>query len=180
MMRLLGSPASPFVRKARVLIAEAGIEDVPFVEVAASPLGGDDGLNAANPLGKIPALTRDDVLVGLDESDADFAKDVRKAIFTFANIPARISTRDIPGILRGIDQADLLIALGGAQAAGMQVSANYILENMSVRMADQLRDEIQEAPEPKTADVQAAMGRVIGVIRQMAAAGDLIFISEEE
>ncbi|AHM03298.1 Glutathione S-transferase family protein [Roseibacterium elongatum DSM 19469] len=59
-MHLLGSPASPFVRKARVVMAEAGIDDIPFVEVTASPLGGDDGLNAANPLGKIPALSRED------------------------------------------------------------------------------------------------------------------------
>jgi len=34
------------------------------------------------------AITRDDVLVGLVESDADFAKDVRKSIFTFEYIPA--------------------------------------------------------------------------------------------
>lgn len=59
-MELLGSPASPFVRKVCVLIAEAGIADVPFVQVASSPLGGEDRLNAANPLGKIPALTRPD------------------------------------------------------------------------------------------------------------------------
>ena len=59
-MELLGSPASPFVRKVRVLIAEAGIPDLPLVQVATSPLGGEDRLNAANPLGKIPALTRPD------------------------------------------------------------------------------------------------------------------------
>jgi glutathione S-transferase len=59
-MELLGSPASPFVRKVCVMIAEAGIVDVPLVQVAASPLGGEDRLNAANPLGKIPALTRPD------------------------------------------------------------------------------------------------------------------------
>ncbi|WP_224817149.1 glutathione S-transferase [Hasllibacter sp. MH4015] len=59
-MELLGSPASPFVRKARIALAEARITDIPFVEVAASPMGGDDTINAANPLGKIPALRRDD------------------------------------------------------------------------------------------------------------------------
>jgi glutathione S-transferase len=59
-MELLGSPASPFVRKVCVMIAEAGIVDVPLVQVAASPLGGEDRLNAANPLGKIPALIRRD------------------------------------------------------------------------------------------------------------------------
>ena len=59
-MELLGSPASPFVRKICVLVAEAGITDIPLVQVASSPLGGEDRLNAANPLGKIPALTRPD------------------------------------------------------------------------------------------------------------------------
>lgn len=59
-MELLGSPASPFVRKVCVMMAEAGITDIPFGQVAASPLGGEDRLNAANPLGKIPALTRPD------------------------------------------------------------------------------------------------------------------------
>lgn len=59
MMKLLGSPASPFVRKALVLLQETGTDDVEFTEVSASPLGGEDALNAANPLGKIPALIRD-------------------------------------------------------------------------------------------------------------------------
>ncbi|MEJ6393456.1 glutathione S-transferase family protein [Gymnodinialimonas sp. 2305UL16-5] len=58
-MELLGSPASPFVRKTRVLLMEAEITDIPFVEVTASPMGGEDKINAANPLGKIPALVRD-------------------------------------------------------------------------------------------------------------------------
>ncbi len=51
---------------------------------------------------------------------------------------------------------------------------------MSVRMADQLREEVQEAPKSKGVEVEAAMGRVVGVIRQMEVAGELLFISEEE
>jgi glutathione S-transferase len=58
-MTLLGAVASPFVRKVRVMLAEAGIEDIPFETVQSSPLGGEDRINAANPLGKIPALLRD-------------------------------------------------------------------------------------------------------------------------
>ncbi|MCU4651657.1 glutathione S-transferase [Roseibacterium sp. SDUM158016] len=60
MPELLGSGASPFVRKVRVLIAEAGIDDVPYTEVTASPMGGEDRINTANPLGKIPALLREE------------------------------------------------------------------------------------------------------------------------
>ncbi len=57
---LLGSPLSPFARKARVVIAELGITDIPFEQVATSPVKGEDRINAANPLGKIPALVRDE------------------------------------------------------------------------------------------------------------------------
>lgn len=57
---LLGSPLSPFVRKARAVIAELGISDIPFEQVATSPVHGEDRINAANPLGKIPALVRDE------------------------------------------------------------------------------------------------------------------------
>ena len=120
------------------------------------------------------------MLEGLTETDEGFATAVRKAIFTFANISARIAARDIPRVLRDIDQADLVIALAGAANAGMQTSADYILENMSVRMADQLREEVQEAQKSKGVEIEAAMGRVVGVIRQMEVAGELLFISEEE
>ena len=59
-MRLLSSPASPFVRKCRVVLLETGQDDVAVVDVMASPMGGDAALNAANPSGKIPALVRED------------------------------------------------------------------------------------------------------------------------
>ncbi len=70
--------------------------------------------------------------------------------------------------------------LAGAENAGMQTSADYILENMSGHMADQLREEVEEAPKPKVTEVEAAIGRVVGVIRQMKTAGELLFTSKEE
>jgi glutathione S-transferase len=59
MIRVLSSPASPFVRKVRAVLIETGQTDVDVVDVAAHPLGGDAALNATAPLGKIPALERD-------------------------------------------------------------------------------------------------------------------------
>lgn len=59
-MELFGAPASPFVRKVRVLLAETDHEDlVSFVPVATAVVGeADASIKAANPLGKIPALQR--------------------------------------------------------------------------------------------------------------------------
>lgn len=126
------------------------------------------------------SMTRDDVLAGLDETDEGFANAVRKAIFTFGNIPERIAPRDIPRILRDIEQADLVTALAGAGSMGMEASVEFILENMSARLADQLREEVAEAGTPKPADTDTAMGAIVTVIRDMEKAGDLMLVSADE
>ncbi|MFT5064923.1 MAG: glutathione S-transferase [Yoonia sp.] len=60
-MKLLMSPASPFVRKVRVLLREADLLDtVEEIEVSTTPLASDPTVVSANPTGKIPALVRDD------------------------------------------------------------------------------------------------------------------------
>jgi len=129
-------------------------------------------------LNSTTSLTRDDMLAGLDESDAGFASAVRKAIFTFGNIPARIAPRDVPRILRDIDQGDLVTALAGAPAMGLDASAAFILDNMSARMADQLREAVEEAGPSKPADTDAAMASIITTIRTMEASGNLMLVSE--
>ncbi len=60
-MQLIMSPASPFVRSVRVLLRETGLIDrVDEVQVATSPMASAAEALAANPTGKIPALTRTD------------------------------------------------------------------------------------------------------------------------
>lgn len=124
-------------------------------------------------------ITRDDVLEGLDETDAGFADMVRRAIFTFGNIPQRIAARDIPRVVRVLEQEALVTALAGAQAAGMQASADFILENMSGRMADQLKEEVQERDTVKAAEMDEAASMIVQAIREMEETGDLLLIVEE-
>ncbi len=60
-MQLLISPASPFVRKVRVLLREADLLNVvEEVEVSTTPMNPAPEVIAMNPLGKIPALIRPD------------------------------------------------------------------------------------------------------------------------
>ncbi len=126
-----------------------------------------------------PAATRDEVLTGLDEDDRGFAEEVRRAIFTFANIPARIDPRDVPKIARDTDQATLITALAGA-TGDLAPAAEFILGAMSKRMADQLRDEIETLGTVKPRDAEAAMNAVIATIRELEAAGEILLITEEE
>ena len=60
-MKLLMSPASPFVRKVLVLLHETKqIDDVVMQSVQAGIGNTEAALKAANPVGKIPALVRDE------------------------------------------------------------------------------------------------------------------------
>jgi glutathione S-transferase len=60
-MQLISSPASPFVRKVRMLLHETGLADqVEELPVATTALATAPEAMAANPLGKIPALLRED------------------------------------------------------------------------------------------------------------------------
>lgn len=60
-LQLLYSPASPFARKVRVVVHEAGLGDrVDLLPVHTTPLQQDRTLVGANPIGKLPALIRDD------------------------------------------------------------------------------------------------------------------------
>lgn len=126
-----------------------------------------------------PAATRDDVIKGLEEDDAAFAEQVRKAIFTFANIPERVAPRDIPKVIRGIDQPVLVTALAACKGKDEQ-ARDYILENMSKRMAEGLREEIAEAGKIKEKDGEEAMTAVVGEIRRLESEGEILLTAPEE
>lgn len=126
------------------------------------------------------SMTRDDMLTGLDETDEGFANAVRKAIFTFADIPARVQPRDIPRILRGADRAQLVYAMAGSEAAGLKIVMDFILDNMSSRMADQLREEITELETVKASEAELAMSAIIDVIRQLETDGELQLVQDDE
>src|SRR5688572_7176048 len=56
-MKLYGSLTSPYARKVRILIAE---KKIPCEFVAADPRSVDGPVQALNPLGLVPVLSRDD------------------------------------------------------------------------------------------------------------------------
>ncbi|CUI44798.1 glutathione S-transferase [Cognatishimia activa] len=59
-MKLITAPASPYSRKVKALLYESNqMGDVELLNVKTSPVAVDEGVQAANPLGKIPCLLRD-------------------------------------------------------------------------------------------------------------------------
>jgi flagellar motor switch protein FliG len=128
-----------------------------------------------------PALTREEVLKGLEEADAAFAEQVRKAIFTFVHLPRRVHPRDVPKIARMVEQGALITAIAAAAGDDERLAAaEFILSNMSQRLAQALREEAAGRGKVKEKEAEEAMNAIITAIRALEAAGELALISEDE
>ena len=157
------------------LALAAQLHDVPDVAFADGPVQ-----RVGEILNYSPAATRDEVLTGLEETDEDFARLVRKAIFTFVHIPDRVNPVDVPKLTREVDQSVLVTALASASAGDLAPAADFILDNMSKRMAEALREEIGELGQVKARDGEEAMTQVVNAIRQLEAAGEITLITADE
>ncbi|WP_410216871.1 FliG C-terminal domain-containing protein [Paracoccus sp. (in: a-proteobacteria)] len=115
---------------------------------------------------------RDDVLEALDQRDVEFADDVRKAIFIFAHIPSRLEPREVPRLVRDVEQSVLVRALAGTAEADA-AAAEFILASLSQRMADGLREERDALGKPRAKDVEDAMTEVVSAIRRLEEAGQI-------
>lgn len=122
-----------------------------------------------------PSATRDALLQGLAEEDSDFAERVRKSIFTFADIPARIVPTDIPRILREVEQPQLVTALrfSSEGGPGLQAAVEHLLSNISKRMADGLREEMADMSPVSEKPGEEAQNALIAAIRRLEDAGEI-------
>lgn len=124
--------------------------------------------------------TRTDILSALEETDQPFASEVRKRIFTFADIPARLSARDVAKIAKEVDTETLVTALKAAQDGEGAATVPFLLDNLSSRMADALRDEMEERAPVPPADGDTAMTAVTAAIRRLELSGDVVLQTQED
>jgi len=128
-----------------------------------------------------PAMTRDDVLAALNGDDPKFADDVRKNIFTFSDITTRIKGTDVPACIRNVDADQLNVAIGAALSGSdpEAEAAEYILSNMSQRMAGSIREAVEELGQIKRKTGELAMNEVTTAIRALADDGTITYLSTD-
>lgn len=172
MSRTGGVAPETLQRIGRSLTAQ--LEARPVKAFAAGPV---DRMGAI--LNVSPSATRDEVLAGLEEEDRGFAEQVRKAIFTFAHIPDRVSPRDLPRVLRAVDPAILVTAFVAASAdAALVPVVEAIFAALSPRMVQQFRDEMEGRAAVPAKEADAAFAAIVTAIRQLEAAGEIVLKTE--
>ncbi len=109
-MKLFQSPASPFVRKVVVTLMETDqIDDVEFVSASGTPLDPGTMPVAQNPLGKIPALERDDGPALYDSRVICRYLDARAGSGLYPEAPRLWETLTLEATAEGIMDAAILM-----------------------------------------------------------------------
>lgn len=113
-MKLYYSPTSPYVRKVMILLSETGqTDDVELVSSSTSPINPVDGLQAKNPLNKIPALERPDGPTLYDSRVICQYLDDRAGGKLYPTGPRRWDTLTLEATADGILDAALLVTYEG-------------------------------------------------------------------
>lgn len=108
---------------------------------------------------------------GLGKKDADLAEEIRKKMFVFEDI-VTMDGRSIQRFIRECDTQDLVYALKGSNTD----VANLIFANMSSRMAETIKSDLEITTNVRMRDVEEAQQRIVNTIRKLEEAGELIII----
>lgn len=121
---------------------------------------------------------RDHLMEHMETNTPVLAATVRKFVFTYEDIPSRISGRDVSHILKAVDESVLLTALKSTGEAAAATS-EFILSNISSRLATRLRDDLKELPNPKAKEFEAAQSAVVAELVGLRDQGVLKMIEVE-
>ena len=108
---------------------------------------------------------------GLSVNNAELADEIRKRMFVFEDI-ITLDDRAVQRFLRECDQRDLVLAL---KTANDDV-ANKLFTNMSARMAETIRDDLEITSNVRMKDVEDAQQRIVGVIRDLEEKNEIVIL----
>ena len=105
----------------------------------------------------------------IGKRDAELAEDIRKRMFVFEDILG-MDNRSIQRFIRDCDTRDLVYALKGANE---EIRACFF-SNMSQRMAESVQSDLEITNNVRLRDVEEAQSRIVGIIRRLDEAGEII------
>ncbi len=105
----------------------------------------------------------------LEKKDPALADEIKKRMFVFEDI-AILDGMAIQTALREVDSHDLVYAL---KAASQEIQ-DIIFANMSSRMAESVRSDLEITRSVKVKDAEEAQQRIVAVIRRLEEEGEIV------
>jgi flagellar motor switch protein FliG len=125
----------------------------------------------ADVMNNVDRVSEKSIFDGLSMYDAVLAEEIRKRMFVFEDI-LTMDDRSVQRFVRDCDTHDLVLALKPASAD----LANKLFKNMSTRMAESIRDDLEITTNVRMKDVDDAQQRIVALIRDLEAKNEIIIL----
>ncbi|HAQ08026.1 MAG TPA: flagellar motor switch protein FliG [Bacillus bacterium] len=120
-------------------------------------------------LNGVDRATERTILDALEIQDPELAEEIKKRMFVFEDI-VTLDNRAIQRVIRDCENEDLMLSL--------KVSSDEVKEivykNMSKRMVETFKDEMEYMGPVRLRDVEEAQSRIVAIIRRLEEAGEIV------
>ncbi|MDF2607374.1 MAG: flagellar motor switch protein FliG, partial [Bacillales bacterium] len=120
-------------------------------------------------LNGVDRSTERTILEALEIQDPELAEEIKKRMFVFEDI-VTLDSRAIQRVIRDVENADLMLSLKVSSEEVREI----VFKNMSSRMAETFREEMEFMGPVRLRDVEEAQSRIVAVIRKLEEAGEIV------
>ncbi|MBO8155240.1 MAG: flagellar motor switch protein FliG [Bacillaceae bacterium] len=120
-------------------------------------------------LNGVDRTTERTILDELETQDPELAEEIKKRMFVFEDI-VTLDNRSIQRVIREVDNEDLMLSLKVASEEVKEV----LFKNMSKRMADTFKEEMEFMGPVRLRDVEEAQTRIVSTIRRLEEMGEIV------
>lgn len=125
----------------------------------------------ASLMNNIDRTSEKSIFDGLSAYNQELADEIRKRMFVFEDLVS-MDDRSVQRFLRDCDPKDIVLSL----KATTEEVANKLLSNMSTRMAQNIKDDLEITTNVRMKDVEEAQQRIVDVIRKLEEQNEIIII----
>ncbi len=120
-------------------------------------------------LNGVDRATERTILDALEIQDPELAEEIKKRMFVFEDI-VTLDNRAIQRVIRDCENEDLLLSLKVSSEEVKEI----VFKNMSQRMVETFKDEMEYMGPVRLRDVEEAQSRIVAVIRRLEDAGEIV------
>jgi flagellar motor switch protein FliG len=120
-------------------------------------------------LNGVDRATERTILDALEIQDPELAEEIKKRMFVFEDI-VTLDNRAIQRVIRDCENEDLMLALKVSSDEVKEI----VFKNMSKRMVDTFKDEMEYMGPVRLRDVEEAQSRIVAIIRRLEEAGEIV------
>ena len=159
--------ASPMALK--IIEAEMNRKFSTIISNKNVKVGGIDYV--ASIMNNLDRTSAKSIFDGLSAYNRELADEIRKQMFVFEDL-VTMDDRSVQRFLRDCEPRDIVLSL----KATTEEVANKLFANMSSRMAQNIRDDLEITTNVRMKDVEDAQQRIVDVIRKLEDQNEIIII----